>query len=591
MRFVGLLPSRDAGGQDARRKFVDCLAKFRLDRVVDSANGLLLAAEPGLARVASADGRVLLGAAYDQGGRAARADELAGLDADQLLSRYWGPCLAIAPCPGPAGATFARFNVARDPSGGLECYLAATPSGIYVTSDLALALRAGLATPMIDWGFLAHDLVYRRARGVRTCLSGVDELAPGQAATIGVGAIEIRLFWDPWRVRDPSLDRCSLARAAHVVRSRIDLCGKAMSTGLVRPVLELSGGLDSSIVAAALADHPGLSAVHCVSPGPEGDERRYAQAVAGAFAVPLEEHVLRIGRFDPGRVADPNLPRPGRPGVLGPAHRIVQAHCRARKADAIFTGVGGDSVFCSLSTPAPVADRFWRSGPGIGFLRSLGDLSVRHNTSIWTVAAMTGRSIRRRFDPTRGASLHFLTPEAIPDRQDLHPWLAAAPPGALLGHSLHVEAIAFILGYMAGQARMTSIPTLAPLLARPVLEACLDLPAWRWIEGGRDRSVARMAYRGRLPDLVINRRSKGAVDHYVTGLFLSNRRAVRELLLDGLLVQAGILDRSALEAELSGTESRIDHAQRVLELADAEAWARGWSNLAGSRRTAGDGPP
>jgi asparagine synthase (glutamine-hydrolysing) len=182
-----------------------------------------------------------------------------------------------------------------------------------------------------------------------------------------------------------------------------------------------------------------------------------------------------------------------------------------------------------------------------------------------------------------------LRAEALPAAQDLHPWLVAAPPRAPLGKSLHVEAIAFILGYMEGQARLASIPTIAPLLARPVLEICLSLPTWRWIEGGRDRAVARAAYRGRLPDLVVERRSKGAVDHYVTALLERNRAAVRRLLLDGLLRQAGVLDAPAVEAAFAALEAgRPAEAHRLLELADAEAWARGWTGVAGPTLTATD---
>jgi asparagine synthase (glutamine-hydrolysing) len=591
VRFVGLLARRGAAGQASRRAFTSGLARTGLARVVDAANGLVLFADKALV---SSDGRIILGPAFDANGHAARREDLSGLDPEQLLTRYWGPCVAMAPASGTAGATYSRFNLARDPSGGMACYLALTPCGLYLTSDLALALRGGLGPPTIDWTMLAHDLAYRRARGARTCLSGVDELVPGTAASVGPETIETRLWWDPWRLPASQVASAPIEAAAGLLRSRVDLCTATLARGFQRPVLELSGGLDSSIVAAAMADRHNLSAVHCVSPGPEGDERVYARSIAQAFALPLEEHVLKVGRFDPGRVADPRLPRPGRPGVLGAAHRIVQAHCRARGADVVFTGAGGDSVFCALNTPAPAADRFWKEGPSLGFLRSLGDLSRRHNASFWTVARMTGRSIRRAYDPARGMTRRYLRAEALAAPQDLHPWLAAAPARAPLGKHLHVEAIAFILGYMEGQARMSSIPTIAPLLARPVLETCLSLPTWRWIEGGRDRAVARAAYRGRLPDLIIERRSKGAVDHYVNALLERNRAAVRSLLLDGLLARAGVLDSPAVEEALTALDDgRAADAHRLLELADAEAWARAWTAPASQALKAplDDAPP
>jgi asparagine synthase (glutamine-hydrolysing) len=577
MRFIGLLPRRDDRGKAARQTLRQALPRARFRQVIDAPQGLLLLAERTLMRALSRDGRLLLGPAFDEQGQPARAEDLVGADADQLLSRYWGPCIAIAPTPGPGGATYSRFTLARDPSGGLACYVALTSAGLYFASDLSLALQAGLPPPAIDWSMLTADIVYRRARGVRTCLTGLTELAPGQAATVGAETFEVQLSWDPWRDGGPARGQDSRDAAAQALQSRIDLCTSTLSRLFERPVLELSGGLDSSIVAAALGPRPGLTAIHCISPGPEGDERLYARAVASRFELPLSEHLLAIGRFDPARVTEPHLPRPGRPGVLGAAHRLVRNHCRARGADGVFTGAGGDSVFCSLNTPAPVADRFWAQGPGLGFLRSLGDLSRRHNVPIWSAARMTARSIRRTYDPMRGAVTQFLKAEAVPPGPDLHPWMAAAPERAPLGRSLHIASIAFILGYMEGQARSASTPTIAPLLSRPVLEACLSQPTWRWIEGGRDRALARLAYRDRLPARVIERRSKGGIDHYVTGLFERNADAVRELLLDGLLGQAGILNRPLVEAAFGTPARRAVHAHRLLELADAEAWARNWT--------------
>lgn len=592
MRYIGFLPFRNAEGKLARREFATRLAGAKLVCVMDASHGLVMMAEAGLKLVVSSDGRILLGAAFDLSGRLARANDLDGAAVEDLITRFWGPYVALAPLSGPAGATFGRFAVARDPSGGLACYIARAECGVFITSDLGLALSAGLPAPSIDWAMLAHDLVYRRGRGRRTCLMQVDELAPGAAAVIGSESIETNLAWDPWRVASAATDRLSHGEAASGLREQIDLCTGALGGLFARPVIELSGGLDSSIVAAALAGRDGLSAVHCVSPGPEGDERRYARAVAAAFDLPVEEHVLQVGHFDPLRLVNPTLPRPGRPGVLSAAHRIVQSHCREREADAVFTGAGGDSVFCSLSTPAPVADRFWREGPGPGFFRSLSDLSVRHNAPLWKVARMTARSIGKRFDPARGATFRFLSSRVLSTRQDLHPWLEAAPEHSRLGQSLHIESIAFILGYMEGQGRDTSIPTLAPLMSRPVLEACLRIPAWRWIEGGRDRAVARAAYRGTLPDLIVDRRSKGGIDHYVVGLFERNRGALRELLLEGLLAEAGLLDRLAVEAAFSASEvRRVADAHRLLELVDAEAWAQGWRGAVGVIATRDEPPP
>ena len=53
---------------------------------------------------------------------------------------------------------------------------------------------------------------------------------------------------------------------------------------------------------------------------------------------------------------------------------------------------------------------------------------------------------------------------------------------------------------------------------------------------------------------------------------------LRELLLDGLIVRNGIADRKALEAYLGRSAPPHDYGfARVLQLADAELWARSWN--------------
>jgi asparagine synthase (glutamine-hydrolysing) len=120
---------------------------------------------------------------------------------------------------------------------------------------------------------------------------------------------------------------------------------------------------------------------------------------------------------------------------------------------------------------------------------------------------------------------------------------------------------------------------LHPLLAQPVLEACLHIPSWLWLRGGRDRAVARAAFRGLLPEATLSRRSKGHLASLLIAGYMATRSQLESLLLDGRLAAAGLLDRDAIREYLR-RDSRPDDADymRLLDLSSAETWLRGFDS-------------
>ena len=125
----------------------------------------------------------------------------------------------------------------------------------------------------------------------------------------------------------------------------------------------------------------------------------------------------------------------------------------------------------------------------------------------------------------------------------------------------------------------------APLLAQPLIEYGLGVPSWQWGEGGVNRSLAREAFRAELPEIVLNRRSKGRILSMFLPAFEQNRSRLAGHLLNGWLAGAGLLDVDAIGAKLSGRE-RADTTDmlRILQFADIEGWAR---SVAGDGRFAG----
>ncbi|MGC6331828.1 asparagine synthase-related protein, partial [Rhizorhabdus sp. FW153] len=414
-------------------------------------------------------------------------------------------------------------------------------------------------------------------RGRLTGLEGISEI---------LGGTEINPFdetlpsvtWSPWPFTCPELEYQSSTEAISAIRATIiDVVAKSVAAASAPVLLELSGGVDSSILAAALhtAARP-FEAVNLMTPDKEGDERVYARLVAARLGVDLAEYAVPA---DVDLLAPPRrrLALPGIPAMLRPADRILAALAEVRASPAFMSGSGGDCVFATPYSATPAADLFRRHGPGRRFARSLVDLATLYRASIWATGRRAWRFIRDpdwRLAPVRNTS--FLAAEHWPASPQWHPWMTA-PRSAPPGKQAHVRAIAAALAHIDGFERQQVAPMLFPLLARPVIEACLKAPSWMWIEGGVTRAIARRAFADRLPHEVIWRQSKGGMDAYCYRNFDACRPRLRAFLLEGHLARAGLLATHEIDAFLAAPPREHDvRFYRLLPIIDAEGWARSW---------------
>src|SRR5262249_54036655 len=117
------------------------------------------------------------------------------------------------------------------------------------------------------------------------------------------------------------------------------------------------------------------------------------------------------------------------------------------------------------------------------------------------------------------------------------------------------------------------------LMSQPLIELCLRIPSYVWITGGRDRAIARRAFEHVLPPVIARRQQKGAIDQHNLQIFDANETYLRAMLLDGLLVKEGLLDRARLERYLTRGASRagFEYNDVLRHHLCTEAWLRRWS--------------
>ena len=496
------------------------------------------------------------------------AAKIVASDGRVLVEDYWGSYLALW-----RDRRDGSVCALRDPSGAVPLFRAGVGTKAVLFTDLAdvwpLPVR-----PEVDWDGLTHRLLYPQRPTARTSLRGVAAILPGEACRID-GLEPPRLLWSPWRFADEALNPRSMRVAAATVRKAVDTATAALVPA-TKLLLELSGGLDSSILAASLdAAGADWAAVTIVTPAADGDERRFASAVADHFGVRL--HALQLTPGDLDLLAAPRqrTTSPTGFGMLAGLDRAIGALVKREHIEGLVSGIGGDNVFCSLRSPSPIIDA-WRDKGLRQALRTADDLGQLSGSDRWTILLQTFRSAARdRRRPERWTfDASFLAPDVRPSLEP-HPWLTTSI-GRRAGRRAHIVMLLRAHAVATAHERARRDGMQVPLLAQPVLEACLAIPAWRWIEGGRDRAAARTAFADRLPRMIIERRSKGRLESLLAPAYDRDRARLRDRLADGRLAAAGVIDREAVIAACVAPASATDDIYiRLLELVDAELWLDG----------------
>lgn len=521
---------------------------------------------------------IVIGDIYRRASDSRRTDRFDAADSRRILEtfgghlidEFWGEYVAILfSDDGPA--------VLRDPSGALSCYALRGEGFDAIVSDVEFGAALGLIDGEIDWRALAHWLIEPGLRTERTCIKGVDEILSGASWSRTGESSRQRTAWTPWTFAAPARQFADRDEAVDALRDAAVLATKACGRQSRSVLLEMSGGLDSSIVAACLrkAEIP----VTCVSlwtPDAGGDERQYAQAVADHIGAPVHFVRLSVDDVDVSNLSPVRKPRPLDHPLKRVSDLILEREGLARNADSYFSGSGGDYVLGYLTSSAPAADALIARGPGLTFLNAVADVAELNSCSVWKVGALASRRVWRRAARNAGATRAFLSGDVTAPEAHTHPWLDA-PRNAWPGKREIVDYLARCQGMREERDRRRVAPLRMPLLSQPVVETCLRIPSWMAVTGGRNRAVARDAFADHLPAKILKRRTKGNFTSFNAAIFERNRSLLRDILLGGRLSAAGLLDRRALE-DFFGSDRPLAGAAyaSALELASVELWTRTW---------------
>ncbi|WP_368565568.1 asparagine synthase-related protein [Pseudoxanthomonas sp. UTMC 1351] len=488
-----------------------------------------------------------------------------------IVENCWGPYLLFQPDIETGG-----FTVLRDPSpsGDIPCLYSIRSGTGFITSDIYVPVRLGLYHRRVDWDVVSHRLLYPQLKSARTALSDIRELLPGRVLRLEGTHMATDEAWSPWDFVAPGSRHCDPGEAATDVRNAVSSAVQALVNQDKAVLLELSGGLDSSIVGACTRNSSArVACTTLVTTVPGADERHYAAQIAHQLDVELQTATLHPAeaRFDFPLPPQCTMPRVGT--LQHAVDEIMLAAGDRHGVDSFFSGGGGDTVFGHLETAAPAADAFRECGAAAG-LAAVRDLATLHQCTFWKAGQLTLRKLRLPPAMFRGPDRCLLTRKVADTPPDPHPW-HVMPTDALPGDRERIRGLATCQVYRDSLVRGTQRTMRMPLLSQPVVEACLRTPSWMWISGGRNRAVARAAFADLLPPDILNRRSKGTFMGYLGAVYRRNREQMRHYLMSGQLQAHGLIDADALQRLMTNDLPPRGHSfTRMFDLCMVENWIR-----------------
>jgi len=462
-----------------------------------------------------------------------------------------------------------RLLLARDRFGIKPLYVADTADGIVFGSELRPLLALGVSDEL-DPQAIADYLALGYVPAPATGLSHVRALAPGHVLVDG----EERPYWRLDPTAHAPLEE-TLAEAVRLhLRSDVPLA------------VLLSGGLDSSLVAALAADEleEPLRTFSVGFADAELDERSHARAVADAIGSVHRELVVETDVADDLPEIAARLEQPLADVAAIPLWYL----CRAVAAEVkvALAGDGGDEVFGGYARyvwdpraarigrvlPAPLLERV---PPLDGGRRSLG----RRATKLLRNAAKP--------EAARYLSWFAVVPDDVradvllraaePPERVYQRLLEDAPPSLTpLGRLQYVDVRSFLADNLLLKAdRLSmahSLELRVPFLDHRVVEAGLCLPDAEKVQGVRTKVALRRLVERRFGRALAERPKQGfdaPIDRWLRG-------ELRDLVGDAIGELGGVVDVGGARRVLDRhAEGAVGTGQPLYALLMLSLWRAG----------------
>ena len=440
-----------------------------------------------------------------------------------------------------------RLWIARDRVGIKPLLYRQTADGFVFASELRVLADWPGASRRVDPRALHQYLVFGYTLTPLTLLEGIRKLRPAHLMShqVGSGRFAERCYWrladafrECWR---PNGDRRSPETQL------IDRLGAAVERHRASDVplgSFLSGGVDSTVVSALLAERDGEPRTFCADFRESNySEAREAEAAARSIGVLHERHDMtpptagdmqRLVRMADEPFADSSFV----------AYDQLSAFAR-RRITVALSGDGADELLAGYVTyradryhrylrMLPLVSRRWMAGsvataikPGrtkVGFafkarqFLQVADADAARAHALWRML-WSPTDVGQMLAPAQVERLDRLASDPVGDVADHFAEVRDLP---FLHQALYVDTSTWLLDdilHKVDRASMAhGLEVRVPFLEHPFIEWCAALPAHFKLNGRTGKWLLRRAVRQRFPAVQFQRRKQGfnsPVGHWI----------------------------------------------------------------------------
>lgn len=401
-----------------------------------------------------------------------------------------------------------RLFCARDHFGVKPFFYSCAGNDFIFSDNLNELRRDARVSDALDEIAIGDYLVFGLNQDLSsTTFKDIRRLPPGHSLTFREGSMTIRRYWTPAVPNEVHFrDRHSY------VERFLELLSQAVDDRLRtdRVSVSMSGGLDSTSVAALACERLGSSRVHACTVVYDhlipDEERQYSKAAAEHLGIPISYVVAdRCSLFDEQVAGDMDQPEPFLLSPLTAQFHNLLRLCAAHGPVAL-TGFDGDAFITE-----PFSSYFRSSAKRL----KLNDLATATSWYVWTQRALPPIGFRTRikrmlrkersdsFFPdwidksfAKRTNLDARVKESANDR--VH--AVERRPAALQFLKSKVWAPLFE-GYDSGATKL-DLELRHPFMDLRLVEYLLAIPAVPWC---MNKHILRLAMKDRLPAAVLNR--------------------------------------------------------------------------------------
>lgn len=491
-----------------------------------------------------------------------------------------------------------RLLLVRDRLGVKPLYYAQLGQALVFGSEIKAVLESGLMRAQPADGAISEYLAFGYLAGEGTLFKGIQKLPPGHMLVWENGVSRVHQYWDVRFKPDLETSEADL-------RGRfVDLFEQSVKMRLMSDVplgVFLSGGLDSSAIAAVMSRHVS-GRLKTFSVGYESQyysEFSFAREVADHIGSDHHEVVLTADAF---AEALPRLVWHEDEPLWAPPSAALYfvSELASREVKVVLTGEGSDELFAGY-------DRYWMTALNARALGAYQWLPATARRALRAAAIHGPLPERAR----RALSHTFLNYDTLPDGLFLDNWFGVFSPawqrsiagpallrdldagdiyashrkayadsGAeeIVDRLLYTDIKTNLVELLMKQDQMsmaTSIETRVPFLDHKLVEFAARVPARMKIKGFSGKHLVKEALTEYLPASIRHRPKKGFPIPYESWLREQFAPRIESMLLEPRALDRGWIQPDAIRALFAEHRGgRRNLSRQIWSLWGLELWAR-----------------